>query len=185
MSRMQPSSYDIERTTGQCAMTERPIEPGTAYMATLIEEGEELKRVDVSLEAWEAGNRPKAIFSFWRAVVPMPNEKRRVFVDDEVLMNLLRRLEDATQPQRIAFRFVLMLILMRKKLLRYDATENREGDGGETESWWKLTPKLDLSKGPLGKWSDSETIEVLDPHLNDEQVIAVTEQLGEILNAEL
>ena len=165
-------------------MTDQPIEPGTAYVATLVEEGEELKRVDVSQAAWEADNRPADVFSFWRAVVPMPNEKRKVFVDDEVLMNLLRRLEDATQPQRIAFRFVLMLILMRKKLLRYDATDRRESDTGEAESWWVLTPKLDLSKGPLGKWAD-ETIEVLDPQLNDDQVREVTDQLGEILNAEL
>ena len=105
-------------------------------------------------------------------------------------MNLLRRLADADQPQRIAFRFVLMLILMRKKLLRYDRTEHRPIDDGTdasqppTAEWWIVTPKADLSKGPLGKWSD-ETIEVLDPGLDDDQIKQVTDQLGEVLNAEL
>lgn len=187
MSQLNSQTYDFERPTGQCAMTGAALEPGTEYIATLIEEGEELKRVDVSCDAWEADNKPEAIFSFWKAIVPEPNQKRKMFVDDEVLLNLLRRLEDAEQPQRIAFRFVLMLILMRKKILRYDRTERREVEGDESASqeWWVLTPKLDVSKGPLGKWNDAETLEVLDPHLDDDQVREVTDQLGEILNAEL
>jgi len=92
-----------------------------------------------------------------------------------------------------------MLILMRKKLLRYDRTERRPVPAGvaasaaaESDSpapteadWWLLTPKLDLSKGPLGKWNEAETIAVMDPHLDDEQIRQVSEQIGEILNAEL
>lgn len=151
-----------------------------------------LKRVDVSLEMWDAGHRPEHVFSYWRTTVPIPNEKKKLFVDDEVLLNLLRRMADTTDPQRQAFRFVLCLILMRKKLVRYDRTERRDveadGDSGDeavTEDWWIITPKLDVSKGPLGKWHPDESLEVLDPHLDEAQVLQVTEQLGEILQAEL
>ena len=189
MSQFQSSSYDVERPTGTCAITGRTLEPDEAYIATLVEDGEDLKRMDICAAAWDEGNRPDNVFSYWRAVVPQPNQKKKLFVDDEVLMNLLRRLEDATQPQRVAFRFVLALILMRKKLVRYDRTDRRliNNPAGEEveQDWWQLTPKLDLSKGPMGKWNDDEKIEVLDPHLDEQQTRNVTEQLSEILHAEL
>ena len=179
MSQFQPS-YDIQRPTGQCAATGESLEPGQTYYATLVEAGDDLHRVDVSEPAWREGFRPPGLFSYWKTQVPEPTQKKKLFVDDAVLMNLLERLADATQPQRLAFRYVLALILMRKKLLRFDTVEKR----GEQE-WWVFTPKLDLSKGPRGKWDEQRQIEVLDPHLDAGQIEQVTSQLGQILEAEL
>ena len=34
---------------------------------------------------------------------------------------------EETRPQRIAFRFVLALILMRKRLLKYEETQSEDG----------------------------------------------------------
>ena len=189
MTQYNSPSYDVERPTGQCAFTGRTLEPNETYTATLVEEGDALRRLDVSNQAWEAGQRPEHVFCFWKATVPEPTAKKKLFVDDAVLMNLLHRLAEADQPQRIAFRFVLTLILMRKKFLRYDGTQKRPAEDAEGQAieqeWWLLTPKLDLSKGPMGKWDDSQTIDVLDPHLDEQQMQQVTEQLGEILQAEL
>lgn len=189
MTQFNAPTYEIERPSGQCALTGRALQPGEPYIATLVEEGDTLRRIDVCTEAWEEGRRPQQLFSYWRTTVPHPAERKRVFVDDEVLLNLLQRLADADQPQRIAFRFVLTLILMRKKLLRYDRTERREATGADgatiTQEWWRLTPKLDPSKGPLGKWDDSTRIEVLDPHLDEAGIRQVTDQLSEILHSEL
>ncbi|NBB82736.1 MAG: hypothetical protein GVY28_04955 [Alphaproteobacteria bacterium] len=186
MSSFQSSGYQIERPSGQCAATGRTLEPGQAFIAVLVEdEHGGLCRLDYSPEAWEGGERPSQCFGFWKTTVPQPQARRKPFVDDQVLMNLLGRLEEADEPQRLAFRFVLMLILMRKKLLRYDRTERQPLDDGGEREWWVLTPKADLSKGPLGRWSDRQTIRVLDPQLDEAGIEQVTEQLGEILNAEL
>lgn len=185
MSTLQSNPYEIQRNSGRCAATGRELIPGEQYVAALIDDGQTLTRMDFSREAWDRGPRPEHVFGFWMGIVPEVHARPRVFVDDEVLMSLLTRLEDAQQPDRLAFRFVLMLILMRKKLLRYDRTDRRPGpDGHGEQEWWILTPKLDLTKGPLGKWAD-HTLSVLDPRLNDDQIRAVTEQLGQILNAEL
>ncbi len=138
------------------------------------------QRVDVSLEAWEQGKRPEHLFSYWRTVVPEPSQKKKMFVDDSVLYHLFGRLADETQDQRLAFRFVLALILIRKKILRYDGSVEVDG-----KTWWNITPKLDLSKGPMGKWDNQSKQQVLDPNLDDDQIQQVTEQLGEILEAEI
>ena len=210
MSQFNTPSYEIPRTTGVCASTGRQLEPGETYFATLVELTDEqrraqqaasgsqskenaaaalgMQRLDVSKEAWDEGFRPANLFSFWKTTVPQPNEKKKLFVDDAVLMNLLRRLEDAEEQQRLAFRYVLALILMRKKLLRFDTTETHKVEkDGETvaQEWWVFTPKQDVTKGHFGKWSDDETIKVLDPHLDESQIEQVTRQLGEVLEGEL
>lgn len=193
MSQFNAQTYSVEKTTGHCAFTERVLEPHEQYIATLIEEGDELKRIDISAEAWDEGKRPENLFSHWKAIVPEPNEKKKVFVDDEVLLNLHARLADAEQPQRIAFRFVLTLILMRKKMLRYDKTIQRGGtatnEAGEetpvTLDYWQLVPKLNPAKGPMSKWDNDTIIEVLDPSLDADGIRAVTDQLSEILESEL
>ncbi len=174
------STSDKEKQAEKQA--EKPAESSDAAAAL------GMQRLDVSKEAWEAGFRPERLFCYWKTTVPEPNEKKKLFVDDAVLMNLLRRLEDATEPQRLAFRYVLALILMRKKLLRFDGTEQHtaeQDDESIEQEWWVLTPKQDVSKGHFGRWAEDDTIKVLDPHLDESQIEQVAYQLGEILDAEL
>ena len=183
--------YQIQRTTGICAITERKLEPGEIYIATLVdaplEDGQKpskddpgFVRIDISMEAWDQGKRPEKIFSYWKTTVPEPNKKKQLFVDNNVLFNLLLRLADETQPQRQAFRFVIALILMRKKLLRYDKSVKQD-DGTEL---WTMTPKLDMTKGHMGKWDEKNKLSIIDPHLDDDQIQQVSDQLGQILEAE-
>lgn len=134
MSQLNTSSYPIEKPTGQCAITGQALEPGQEYVATLVEVEEAdlakgqsmppggLKRLDVAMAAWNDGARPARLFSHWKSVVPEPNQKKKLLVDDAVLVNLFLRLEDTDDADRLAFRFVLGLILMRKRLLRYEST---------------------------------------------------------------
>ncbi|MFW5653548.1 MAG: hypothetical protein ACOC0P_05840, partial [Planctomycetota bacterium] len=91
---------------------------------------------------------------------------------DEVLMTLFDRLTGEEQPQRIAYRFVLGLILMRKKLLRCEGTR-AEGDA----SIWLMRRK--------GDSTDLPPLEMVDPRLSDKDVQDVADQLGEILRGEL
>ncbi len=175
MSRFsQNPSYDVARATGCCAATGASIEPGSSYVATLCErEGEEgFDRLDYSTQAWERGERPARLFSSWRTTMPEPGGKAKTLVDDEVLLNLFHRLADDQQPQRIAYRFVLALILLRKRLLKHDETKAQNG-----ASVWMMRLKGD----PV----DAPKVEVVDPNLSEEQVREVSDQLGEILRGEL
>ena len=193
--------YDVGRTTGQCVATGDALEPGTQAYAALVdippeqrEKGDALglARVDVSEAAWEDdGFRPDRLFSFWRTTVPDPKVKKKRFVDDTVLMELLNRLADTEEPSRLAFRHVLALLMLRKKLLRLDGREKTtdgdaeagtDADGETVAEYWLLTPKLDVTKGWNGKWNEDVQLRVLDPGLDDAGLTAVTDQLRQIMD---
>ena len=196
MARYTQSQYDVQKPSGVCAKSGEPIAPGDDCWSVLVDVPAEerdpkdplgLKRLDVSDAAWRDGFRPDRLFSFWKTTAPEPNAKKKTFVDDAVLMNLLRRLEDAEEAPRINLRFVVALILMRKKLLRYEGSDERDDPtgGGPVQPWWRFTPKLDVSKGHFGKWNQDELIEVRDPQLTEDEIRAVTGELDAVLEGEL
>ncbi|MEM6505555.1 MAG: hypothetical protein AAF711_08805 [Planctomycetota bacterium] len=201
MSQLQ-NTYDIQRPTGVCAASGRELAPGETVYAALVDppaddrseeqrkandKGElPMLRVDVSADAWEDNAfRPPYLFGFWRTEVPEPNEKKKLLVGDAAIQELMLSMEDATEDKQLAFRYVLALILLRKKLLRHDGIDRREQDGGPVQDWWQFTPKLDIAKGHFGKWNEEAAFEVIDPHITEDQIAGVTDQLGQVLELDL
>lgn len=199
-------TYDIPKITGVCAASNRALVPGEKYFAVLLDpppearalpEGSEKQedakpdnlgfiRRDVALEAWENGWRPPYLFSYWQSEVDMPGAKKKMFVDDTTLTQMLRDLEGAVEPSRAAFRYMVALILMRKKKLRFEGIERREDPTGDgpVQEWWIFTPKEDPSKGHFGRWKDDEKIIVLDPRLQESDAESMVEHLTEILGSD-
>ena len=172
MSRLT-SIWDIGRFTGRCAVTGEALQPGAPCIAALVERedgsGASFGRLDFSEAGWKAGPRPKGVMAFWRSTVSAPEEKRRGFVDDQTLLDLFERLGGDDRPHRVRFRFVLMLLLVRKKLLRVVSTESSHG----VESW-QVLPR-DAAEG-------AEPTQVINPKLDEAAMKEVSEQLGEVLD---
>ncbi|HEX8341721.1 MAG TPA: hypothetical protein VF624_12500 [Tepidisphaeraceae bacterium] len=163
------SPYAVARPAGKCAATDRVIAAGEKFMAVLRETPAGMERVDYAIEAWPNVDTAGAL-AYWQSVMGEPGEqKRKMFVDDEVLCTLFERLSDATEPNKLSFRFVLGLILMRKRLLVYEGSETVHG-----VDRWVVRFKGRDDKLPLA-----------NPHLDDEQVKNVSTQLGDIINEEL
>jgi hypothetical protein len=141
-------------------------------MAALCDDPESdgFRRFDYSLEAWEGGARPESLFSHWRTSVPEPHTRRRILVEDDVLIDLLERLEGEAQSHRRAFRFVIALVLLRKRLVRFDRRE--ETPDGVV---WHLSGRGELPH----HWV------VMDPGLGDDDIVDLHEQLGEVLQGDL
>lgn len=201
MSQLQ-NTYDIQRPTGVCAATGEELTPGDTVYTALVDPPAEdrseeqakvndkgelpMLRIDVGADAWEAGGfRPPHLFGFWRAEVPEPNEKKKLLVGDAAIQELLLSMEDASENKQLAFRYVLALILLRKKLLRHDGIDRREQEDGPVQDYWQFTPKLDIAKGHFGKWNEQGRFEVLDPHITEGEIAGVTEQLGQVLELDL
>lgn len=178
------TDYQIARPTGRCAATDRVLEPGSSCVASLCErEGEEgFERRDFSTESWDKGHRPPGLYSYWKAVVPHPDDKPRLVIDEAVLMELFERLATDERPQRVAFRFVLGLILMRKKHLKFVGRE-AAGESNAME-YWLLQPR-GAASGGAGADPAPPPLRLANPQLSDDDVRSLIEQLSEILQGEL
>jgi hypothetical protein len=110
------------------------------------------------------------VLAFWQTIMPHPQAvKKKLFVDDQVLCELFERLSSATEPAKLNFRFVLGLILMRKRMIVYESTRM----DAESEIWQV-------------RFKGKEAmLDLLNPKLHEQQVAEVSQQLGEILNEEL
>lgn len=172
MSRIS-TTWDIGRSSGQCAATGQPLVAGAPCIVALVEREDDLSaplfRADFSEDGWASGPRPKGVIAFWKSTVAGPSEKRRGFVDDQTLLDLFERLGGDERPHRVRFRFVLMLLLVRKKLLRVSGTATADG----VERWSVL---------PRGAAEGEAPSEVLNPRLDEQAMAEVTEQLGEVLD---
>jgi hypothetical protein len=159
--------WEINKPLGQCYGTERKIESGEEYFAALVETEEGLQRRDFCSDYWES-QKPD-VFCYWKTRLPEPGQKKQLFVDDQMLMAFFERLEKETEPEKINFRFVLALILMRKRILKYDDTRTEDG----REIWC------------LRLVGEKQIVEVVNPHLDEEQIEQLSSQIGEILQTDL
>lgn len=167
------------RATGKCAATGRVIAAGEEYIAALFEseDGSTLERHDYSMDAWRAGKRrgpAGRMYGAWKAVMPAPNESRQLLVDDESLMDLLEQLSEASEPARISFRYILALLLMRRKLLKYEGTRRDRPDSPRgLVMLVRRSTRVDEPQAPL--------IEVVDPGMDDQAIADAIEQIGSVL----
>ena len=162
------TGYEVGRPFGKCSVSGAPIAPDDKFVAALRETPAGFERLDISLPCWEPLDK-QGIIAFWKTTMPRAEAKKKIFVDDEVLCGLFERLADAAEPSKLNFRFVLGLILMRKRMLVYESTR-KEAD---REIW---------SMRFRGR---EDKMDLLNPQLTEEQVLDVSRQLGEILNEEL
>ena len=158
--------YEIARASGVCGACGRELAAGEEFVVVLHDRGETLEREDLCSGCWagRAEGEPSA-FSVWRARVPTPDEPKRQFVSNEVLLECFERLEGDQAPGKINFRFVLALMLMRKRLLVYDASEADE----EGRDIWTMHLK-----------ADARPVRVIHPDLDEGQMAEVTAQLGAV-----
>jgi hypothetical protein len=167
------SGYEVGKPQGKCAVCAEVIPADEKFMAVLRETPTGFERVDCMLACWEKLDRQNVV-AFWKTTMPKPDAtKRKLFVDDEVLCSLFERLAEVAEPAKLSFRFVLGLILMRKRLLVYEGSR-KEGEGASRREIWSMRFK-----------GREDAMELLNPQLTEEQVGEVSRQMGEILNEEL
>jgi len=84
-------------------------------------------------------------------------------------MAFFDRLAAETDSEKVSFRFVLALVLMRKRRLKYDSTKLDHG-----REVWRLRVT-----------GDKDLVEVVNPHLDQDRIETLTAQVGQILQADL
>lgn len=181
MGRMSSTQYTIGRATGRCAATGQPLAPGEHFIATLCErDGEDaLQRLDFGSEAWTRGERPRPPFrllGFWRAAPHTGEAKPRPILDDDAMLELLAAMEPEpgapADPRREAIRFVLALLLVRRRVLIPEPSA-----GHAAPAVMRLRPR-----GASG--AATSMVEVRDPGLDEAAMAATIEQIESLAGTE-
>jgi hypothetical protein len=159
--------WEIDKSLGQCCATGRAIEPGEEYYAALVQTEQGFARRDFCAEYWNQ-NKP-TVFCYWKTKLPSPDQKKHLFIDDDMLMAFFERLGTETEQEKVNFRFVLALVLMRRRRLKYDSSKMNDG-----KDIWRLRIT-----------GTQDFVEVVNPNLGEQQVAQLTTQIGEILQGEL
>jgi len=160
--------WEIDKPLGHCCGSGKKIECGEEYFAALVETSEGLQRRDFCDDYWQR-EKPD-VFCYWKTRLPHPGEKKQIFIDDEMLIAFFERLEKEREQEKINFRFVLALVLMRKRRLKYDSSETQAD-----KEIWRLRV--------VG--SDRQFVKVMNPHLDEEQIEQLSSQIGQILQVDL
>ena len=159
--------WEINKTQGRCYATNKEFEYDEEYFAALVETDDGLQRRDFCTGYWE--NEKPEVFCYWKSRLPSPDQKKQIFVDDEMLMVFFERLAQETDEEKINFRFVLMLVLMRKRRLKYESSKIQD----DKEIWC------------LRIAGTKDVVEVVNPHLDEEQMEQLSSQIGQILQVDL
>lgn len=172
------SSYPMSKGSGQCAATGEAIAPGTVFVAALVEVpapsggmASGLQRQDFSLPAWDAGARPAApaqLFGFWKTVYQPTIKPKQPLLDDESLLEVFESTAEATDAKQVRFRYLLTLVLIRRRLLRVVATKTRDG----------AKVMHVLRRGEPG----ATPMEVVDPGMDDLSVADAMETLAPLID---
>jgi hypothetical protein len=157
------TEYQIQPNARRCSASGRELRPGEPYFSVLTEEAGKFVRRDYAADAWQ-GPPPDA-FSFWAGKIPPDDARRRPVVDDELLLDCFGRLEGQTDPGRVKFRYVVGLLLMRRRRLRLEGTAREDG-----------VEVLQLRCSRTGT-----RYRMVDPALTDEATSAVQDEVFQAL----
>ena len=121
---MITQEWNIQSRALQCAVSGRPFEKGEKIFSALYWREGQYVRVDLNEEAWKARNDNIEPLSAWQTefVPPAPETLRK---DDAE--SLLRRLVAENAPGTRNARYILALMLERKKVVRQIEKQRQEG----------------------------------------------------------
>jgi len=164
---MLTQEWNIQSRALQCAVTGRPFEKGERIFSALYWRDGQYTRVDLCAEAWKARNDNIEPVSAWQTefVPPPPPEPEALKKDDAE--SLLRRLVAENASGTRNARYILALMLERKKVVRQ--IERRREEGGAILVYEHL---------PSG-----EVWLIEDPGLKLGELSAVQEEVAHLLGA--
>ena len=110
--------WEIKSRARFCARTGKPFEEGECFYTLLFRDGDGFRREDLSEKAWRERNENIRPFSFWRSKYEAPQPPPSEPLRKEDAENLLRRLVAEAEPASVNARYILALILERKRILR-------------------------------------------------------------------
>jgi hypothetical protein len=122
-------NWNIRSRAHACAHTGNPFTQGESFYTALFDDPAtgDLIRRDFSLAAWDEARALAEPFSFWKSTYEPPvNDAKPEVVEKENAESLLRRLIEENSPGSENTRYILAVMLERKKILKHTATRDSD-----------------------------------------------------------
>ncbi|MCA9243093.1 MAG: hypothetical protein KDA32_03995 [Phycisphaerales bacterium] len=152
----------MPRRGDHCRVCGRGFAAGDHYRALLFETEQGYEREEVCLGCPPHGDD---FLASWRTHRPHPTGPQKVRLDLPAIFSFFEGLADATEPEKVQFRFVLALLLWRKKALRLQDSNSADG----VETWHFTRPKSE------------DRYQVARPALDDQRIEELSAQLEALL----
>jgi len=112
------TDYQIQPNTRHCVVSGRELRPGEKFYSVLLQDGGKFVRHDYAAQAWHGP--PDGAFSFWCGCVPAADQNRKLRIDDDLLADCFQRLEGQADAAQVNFRYVVALLLMRRRRFKFE-----------------------------------------------------------------
>jgi len=144
--------WDIRKRSEACTVTQKPFGEGEFFYTALYRDADGFRREDVSEKAWVGLPAEPRPFSFWKSkfeMPPPPPPEPLAKQDAEgILRKLIAENSDATKNAR----YILALMLERKRLLKPMESEDPDvlvyERAGSGETFLIPNPRLSLAQVP-------------------------------------
>lgn len=160
--------WTIQSRSTQCAATGREFAEGEHFYTLLFDEKAGFRREDLSEEAFKARNESIRPFSFWKSKFEPPPPAAPEAVSRQTAEDLLRSYMLESGPEHSNARYVLALMLERKRLLK-EIEVKRSADGSLTRIYERV--------------KTGEVFIIPDPQLRLDQVEELQRQVAGLLGA--
>ncbi len=122
-------------------------------------QGADVVRKDYCTESWSGA--PEGAFGWWKARIPEPTAKKIKLAPNDVLLELFDQLADSAEQSDL--RYVLTLLLIRRRVLRIDLGAN----DSEQNRMTVYCPKRDASFEVAVHMPTSERIDEIQNQLSE------------------
>ena len=161
------SEWTIKTRGRQCARTQEAFDDGATIFTLLFRDRDGFRREDISEKAWLQIKDSVEPFSFWKSKFQLPPPPAAGPMPKESVEELLRRLLQEDRPEHVNARYVLAVMLERKRTLKQvDARESPEE---------KILIYQHAKTG--------EVFIILDPRLRLDQLDSVQQEVSSLIAA--
>ena len=119
--------FEVQRCSRRCSQTDRELAPDETFYSALIAEGSNVVRYDYCEEAWEGP--PETSVGWWKSRMPGPKSNKIHWAPNDVMLQYFEGLTD--KPEKQDVRFVLALLLIRRRVVRLEESETDESGRDE------------------------------------------------------
>lgn len=111
--------FEVQRSARRCCRTDRELKPGETFYTVLTVQGAQVIRHDYSAESWTEA--PADVLAWWKSRVPDAMNKKPQWAPNDAMLHYFEQL--AGDPQKQDVRYILALLMIRRRILRLEETE--------------------------------------------------------------